>query len=311
MLTSLVVATTLALSVAPGKQLRFGIIGTGCIGQEHLRNLHLIPECQVVAIADNHEPSLAAGRETLRKQGADEGVVCVADYRELLALPQVDAVLVATPNDHHRACLRDVAASGKHCLVVRVRVRANPIPNPHPEPSPSPNVRQALPRGEAAVRRHRGLRGGGGARGACRRGRAGARRAAAPVLGGHGVPVHADHLQADRRRRRRRGRRAAHAHPNPNPNPNPNPSPSPSPSLSPSPDQATRRSHAPVVDLDDDLDERTPGAPLAVAGPHATDAAPQPPFSEFSSTHFSGRGEQGSLFSGEAGCAALHIEEVD
>ena len=93
--------------------------------------------------------------------------------------------------------------------------------------------------------------------------------------------------------------------------PNPNPSPSPSPSLSPSPDQATRRSHAPVVDLDDDLDERTPGAPLAVAGPHATDAAPQPPFSEFSSTHFSGRGEQGSLFSGEAGCAALHIEEVD
>ena len=48
-----------------------------------------------------------------------------------------------------------------------------------------------------------------------------------------------------------------------------------------------------------------------LAGPHATDAAPQPPFSEFSSTHFSGRGEQGSLFSGEAGCAALHIEEVD
>jgi len=105
-------ALSASVTDAPGV-LRFGIIGTGCIGQEHLRNLHLIPECQVVAIADNHEPSLAAGRETLRKQGA-EGVVCVADYRELLALPQVDAVLVATPNDHHRACLRDVAASGEH-----------------------------------------------------------------------------------------------------------------------------------------------------------------------------------------------------
>ena len=71
--------------------------------------------------------------------------------------------------------------------------------------------------------------------------------------------------------------------------------------------ELTIGSHAPVVDLDDDLDERTAGAPLAVAGPHATDAAPQPPFS----THFSSRGEQGRHSSGEAGCAALHIEEVD
>ena len=109
---ALLTALSASVTDAPGV-LRFGIIGTGCIGQEHLRNMHLIPECQVVAIADNHEPSLAVGRETLRKQGADEGVVCVADYRELLALPQVDAVLVATPNDHHRACLRDVAASGE------------------------------------------------------------------------------------------------------------------------------------------------------------------------------------------------------
>ena len=60
------------------------------------------------------KPAVLNTYAALRKQGADEGVVCVADYRELLALPQVDAVLVATPNDHHRACLRDVAASGEH-----------------------------------------------------------------------------------------------------------------------------------------------------------------------------------------------------
>lgn len=117
MLTSLVVATTLALSVAPGKQLRFGIIGTGCIGQEHIRNLHLIEEATIVAIADTHAASRDAALETLRSLGDDADVCCMSDYRELLALPQVDAVLVATPNDHHRECLRDVAASGKHCLV--------------------------------------------------------------------------------------------------------------------------------------------------------------------------------------------------
>ena len=118
MTSLLALVATLALSVAPGqKQLRFGIIGTGCIGQEHIRNLHLIEEATVVAIADTHAPSRDAALDTLRSLGDDADVCCVSDYRELLALPQVDAVLVATPNDHHRECLRDVAASGKHCLV--------------------------------------------------------------------------------------------------------------------------------------------------------------------------------------------------
>ena len=64
---------------------------------------------------------------------------------------------------------------------------------------------------------------------------------------------------------------------------------------------ATPRSHAPVVDLDDDLDEPMPscmpGAPFAAA-PRATHGATPPP----SSMQISSSGEAS---------AALHIEEVD
>lgn len=64
---------------------------------------------------------------------------------------------------------------------------------------------------------------------------------------------------------------------------------------------ATPRSHAPVVDLDDDLDEPMPscmpGAPFA-AGPRTTHGATPPP----SAMQISSSGEAS---------AALHIEEVD
>jgi len=97
--------------------LRVGVIGTGCIGLEHLRNLQLVQLATIAAICDSHGPSLDAGMDTLRAMGLEDGVVCCSDYNEMLALPQVDAVIVCTPNDHHREVLRAIAASGKHCLV--------------------------------------------------------------------------------------------------------------------------------------------------------------------------------------------------
>ena len=103
---------------SPAGGLRVGVIGTGCIGLEHLRNLNLVKLATIAAICDSHGPSLHAGMETLEGMGIPAAdVVCCSDYHELLALPQVDAVIVCTPNDHHREVLRAIAASGKHCLV--------------------------------------------------------------------------------------------------------------------------------------------------------------------------------------------------
>jgi predicted dehydrogenase len=92
--------------------IRYGVIGTGMMGFEHLRNLALVPGAKVTAIADPHEPSRRWGLAT-----AGEGVLVYEDHRELLAKAPVDAVVIATPNHTHAAVLEDVFRTAKHVLV--------------------------------------------------------------------------------------------------------------------------------------------------------------------------------------------------
>jgi myo-inositol 2-dehydrogenase / D-chiro-inositol 1-dehydrogenase len=91
---------------------RYGIIGSGTMGREHIRNLRLIPEARVVALADPHPASLGAAAALVSGE-----VAAHADYRALLAQGDVDAVVIATPNHTHAAVLADVLATGRHILV--------------------------------------------------------------------------------------------------------------------------------------------------------------------------------------------------
>ena len=59
------------LAVPP---LRVGVIGTGCIGIEHLHSLHLCENVAIAAIADNHPASRQSALACLRVLGAAEGV---------------------------------------------------------------------------------------------------------------------------------------------------------------------------------------------------------------------------------------------
>ena len=96
------------------KGVRYGIIGSGMMGLEHLWNLHHIPGASVTAIADPNEPS------RLFTIAMDEGRNQIAeftDHRELLGSGLVDAVIISTPNMTHRAILDDVLATDLHLLV--------------------------------------------------------------------------------------------------------------------------------------------------------------------------------------------------
>jgi predicted dehydrogenase len=93
---------------------RYGIIGTGMMGVEHLWNLHHVDGAVVTAIADPDPPS----RELTR--AANEGHPPFEefdDHRDLLASGLVDAVVIATPNMTHRAVLDDVLVTDLHVLV--------------------------------------------------------------------------------------------------------------------------------------------------------------------------------------------------
>jgi len=93
-------------------QVRYGIVGTGLMGLEHLRNLLAVPGAVVTAVADPHEPSRQAAEVTA---GGD--LACFPDHRALLGSGLCDAVVVASPNMTHVDVVLDVLASGHHVLV--------------------------------------------------------------------------------------------------------------------------------------------------------------------------------------------------
>jgi predicted dehydrogenase len=93
-------------------RLRYGVIGTGMMGIEHLKNLALLPGAEVAAFADPHEESRRWARLVTGPGPAEH-----ADYRALLDDPAIDALVIATPNHTHRAVLEDAFATQKHLLV--------------------------------------------------------------------------------------------------------------------------------------------------------------------------------------------------
>ena len=92
--------------------IRYGIIGTGMMGLEHIFNLNHLDGTQITALADPVEESRAQGRTA-----AGDGVAVFEDHRDLLASGLCDAVVVATPNMTHRDILLDVFDTDLHVLV--------------------------------------------------------------------------------------------------------------------------------------------------------------------------------------------------
>lgn len=98
-----------------GEDVRYGIIGVGMMGIEHLLNLQHVPGARVVAVADPHEPSRRLAAEVA---GPDAGLVAYDDHRALLEAGACDAVIVATPNMTHAEIMLDVlGVDGLHVLV--------------------------------------------------------------------------------------------------------------------------------------------------------------------------------------------------
>ena len=91
------------------KKVKIAVIGTGRMGSVHVRNIaRLIPEAELVAICDI--------RLEVAQVVADElGIQrVVQDYHELLADPEIEAILIASSTDTHAFMMKDVAAAGKH-----------------------------------------------------------------------------------------------------------------------------------------------------------------------------------------------------
>lgn len=92
---------------------RYGFIGTGMMGREHIANVKAIPGAEVAAIADPDENSLNLGRNLT---SLDEAV-CYRDYHDLIADQSLDAIVISTPNYTHVDVVIDAMKSSAHLLV--------------------------------------------------------------------------------------------------------------------------------------------------------------------------------------------------
>lgn len=87
------------------------MIGAGRAGLIHARNFaRSVPGARLAALADPQGEALAeAGRELGVRR-------LYADYRQALADPEVEAVVVVTPTKFHREIVVSAARAGKHIL---------------------------------------------------------------------------------------------------------------------------------------------------------------------------------------------------
>lgn len=92
------------------KILNVGIIGVGTIGKYQLQGFIDNPKAKVIAVADINE-------KLAKSVAKDFGVKkFFKDYRDLLALNEIEAVSVCTPPFNHALITCDAAKAGKHVL---------------------------------------------------------------------------------------------------------------------------------------------------------------------------------------------------
>ncbi|MEN9507376.1 MAG: scyllo-inositol 2-dehydrogenase [Actinomycetota bacterium] len=99
-------------SNATGPPVRYGIIGTGMMGGEHLLDLAHIADAQVVALSDPVASSLEWGVAC-----TGHAVATYTDHRDLIARDDLDAVVIASPNHTHASLLDDILATDLAVLV--------------------------------------------------------------------------------------------------------------------------------------------------------------------------------------------------
>lgn len=89
--------------------LKLGLIGAGRIGRLHAENLTTrISSVEVLVVADAFE---GAARECAERFGIPD---FREDYRDVLARPDIEAVIICSSTDTHARIIKEAAQAGKH-----------------------------------------------------------------------------------------------------------------------------------------------------------------------------------------------------
>jgi len=98
------------------KKVNLGVIGLGFIGKVHLRNCLNLKSAKVLAAADSSKRALNYAEAFGVKH-------LFTDYRELLKLKDLDAVIVSLPTHLHAECAIAAMEMGKHVFLEKPLAR--------------------------------------------------------------------------------------------------------------------------------------------------------------------------------------------
>lgn len=87
------------------------LIGSGRAGMIHARNFKgSVPNARITAVCDPVKETAQAAADELELENS------YTDYREVMALKDIDAVIIATPTKYHCEIVEAAACAGKHIL---------------------------------------------------------------------------------------------------------------------------------------------------------------------------------------------------
>ena len=92
--------------------IKYGVIGAGVMGQEHIQNINIIENAEVVAVCDTNERSRKQTKSLVK-----ESTKFYNDLNELISSNIADAYIIATPNFTHINILEQILKTNKHLLI--------------------------------------------------------------------------------------------------------------------------------------------------------------------------------------------------
>ncbi len=100
-------------AVAPGNRIVFGGIGMGNRARHILPNFLSFKEIHFAAVSDSRADRLGGAKEMVDAHYRNQDCATFADFRDLLARKDIDAVLIATGNRWHATASMFAAHAGK------------------------------------------------------------------------------------------------------------------------------------------------------------------------------------------------------
>ena len=103
----------------PLEKIRAAFIGVGARGSGHVGTMMSLEGVEIVAIADNYEPSLKASVARVKNAGRKEPAAYGRgdeDYKRMLERNDIDIVIIATPWEWHTRMCVDAMLSGRHAF---------------------------------------------------------------------------------------------------------------------------------------------------------------------------------------------------